>query len=504
MITEKAVVLYRGSLKSCNYGCSYCPFSKHRGSGREYDRDRDQWFRFVESLLENGGKAPERSTGAVMVVPYGEALIHDWYWQGLGRLTAGTSLDCAGAQTNLSFSVSRSVDLYREAGGQTGKLSLWATFHPEMTDVETFADQCLRVRREGIRICAGAVGVPENLESIRRLRQLLPRDMYLWINKMDGMERPYTASERQEFEKIDPYFSRELAAVEADESRCRNRFFVESDGRVRRCNISRVLTENWYDRLPGQKSQMRAGCGRKRCSCYLAYGGREDVMNRILFGSYPVFRIPRKMKAVFLDIEGTLIPRGETEISSFAKRDLELLARQGTGLFFATTLPVREARKRCRALWPLFSGGVFAGGAHMVLREEKGEKEVLYPMDRRWLRIMREEGRNRRVRVLAWERRGILYKITLLRPRQLPWKEDEIREVSENCDNRGEGQVRVFAEDCCLQVVPYTASKAEGVKTLCLWLGISLSEAAAAGNSAEDEEMLRITGNPDPFLSDDP
>ena len=161
-----------------------------------------------------------------MVVPYGEALIHDWYWQGLGRLTAGTSLDCAGAQTNLSFSVSRSVDLYREAGGQTGKLSLWATFHPEMTDVETFADQCLRVRREGIRICAGAVGVPENLESIRRLRQLLPRDMYLWINKMDGMERSYTVSERQEFEKIDPYFSRELAAVEADESRCRNRFFV--------------------------------------------------------------------------------------------------------------------------------------------------------------------------------------------------------------------------------------------------------------------------------------
>ena len=100
MITEKAVVLYRGSLKSCNYGCSYCPFSKHRGSEREYDRDRDQWFRFVESLLENGGGAPERSTGAVMVVPYGEALIHDWYWQGLGRRTAGTSLDCAGAQTN--------------------------------------------------------------------------------------------------------------------------------------------------------------------------------------------------------------------------------------------------------------------------------------------------------------------------------------------------------------------------------------------------------------------
>ena len=160
MITEKHTVLYRGSLKSCNYQCSYCPFSKHRGSAREYDRDREQWFRFVESLVGDGPSALERSVGAVMVVPYGEALIHDWYWQGLGRLTAGARLDCAGAQTNLSFSVSRSLDLYRQAGGQAEKLRLWATFHPEMTDVQTFAEQCRKICQAGVSICAGAGGVP--------------------------------------------------------------------------------------------------------------------------------------------------------------------------------------------------------------------------------------------------------------------------------------------------------------------------------------------------------
>ena len=71
-----------------------------------------------------------------MVTPYGEALIHDWYWQGLGRLASGDSLDCVGAQTNLSFSVRESMEEYRRSGGRTGKLRLWATFHPEMISAE--------------------------------------------------------------------------------------------------------------------------------------------------------------------------------------------------------------------------------------------------------------------------------------------------------------------------------------------------------------------------------
>ena len=48
-------VLYRGSLKSCNYHCSYCPFSKHRSSERELERDKREWFRFVESLTDRMG-----------------------------------------------------------------------------------------------------------------------------------------------------------------------------------------------------------------------------------------------------------------------------------------------------------------------------------------------------------------------------------------------------------------------------------------------------------------
>ena len=73
------MILYRGSLKSCNYRCSYCPFSKRAMSKGELEKDEEQWDSFVRSLAEKGHAL---GVGALMVVPYGEALIHPWYWEG--------------------------------------------------------------------------------------------------------------------------------------------------------------------------------------------------------------------------------------------------------------------------------------------------------------------------------------------------------------------------------------------------------------------------------------
>lgn len=130
--------------------------------------------------------------------------------------------------------------------------------------------------------------MPENIDLLRRLREALPKELYLWINRMDGLKRPYTEGEREAFGKIDPFFHRELKVVRADPSRCAGRLFVESDGRLRSCNISPPMEINWYDlqdRLP------EPVCDRKRCSCYLAYGGREDLAEKEAFGAYPLFRI---------------------------------------------------------------------------------------------------------------------------------------------------------------------------------------------------------------------
>ena len=103
------MVLYRGCLKSCNYQCSYCPFSKHPVSERELAKDRAQWFSFVKCYEE---RAAALGIGAMMIVPYGEALIHSWYWEGLARMSALPETDAVGAQTNLSFSAADSLENY--------------------------------------------------------------------------------------------------------------------------------------------------------------------------------------------------------------------------------------------------------------------------------------------------------------------------------------------------------------------------------------------------------
>lgn len=371
-------LLYRGSLKSCNYQCSYCPFSKHRRSERELLKDREQWEHFAETVVERAERLQIRS---LLVVPYGEALIHPWYWEGLGRISSVHGIEAVGAQTNLSFPVLESLERFRKTGGDMGKLHLWATFHPEMTSVETFSKTCRRLLEERVRLCVGAVGVPQNRELLKKLRTALPEDLYLWINRMDGLKRSYTQEETEAFLKIDPCFLRELADVPADPGKCRNRLFVEGTGKLKLCNISRASGMSWDGLWEMQKEKERCEntdalpellCGQKRCSCYLAYGGRDDFMNRILFGPHPVFRVPGRAKAVFLDIMGTLVVRdasGQERISGWVQAGLEALWRSGIPLFFATTLPYRKAQKRCREIWHLFSGGIFAGGAHVVLKE---------------------------------------------------------------------------------------------------------------------------------------
>ena len=149
---NRSVILYRGSLKSCNYKCSYCPFSKHRISERELEKDKRQWLRFVESIADD-------FQGGVMVAPYGEALIHSWYWEGLARLSASERIDAVGAQTNLSFSEQRDLGIFLHEKGKLEKLHFWATFHPEMISTKEFAEKCKRLKSRGVSLCVGAVGI---------------------------------------------------------------------------------------------------------------------------------------------------------------------------------------------------------------------------------------------------------------------------------------------------------------------------------------------------------
>ncbi|MDE7030905.1 MAG: STM4011 family radical SAM protein [Lachnospiraceae bacterium] len=492
---DKHMILYRGSLKSCNYHCSYCPFSKHPMSARELERDRKQWFSFVDGLRKKAGSL---NVGALMVVPYGEAMIHSWYWEGLAQLSARTELDAVGIQTNLSFPIHDFLDCYLRAGGALDKLRLWATFHPEMTTVSEFSARCRALWEKGVLLCAGSVGVPENLEVLQELKRALAfeTDIYLWVNRMDGLRRPYTQKERAAFVEIDPYFGRELVPVAADAAQCRGRLFVEADKTLRACNISAVskVHKDWetLETIPEPE------CSRRQCSCYLAHGGRADFMNQILFGPYPLFRIPRRPKAVFLDIVGTLLPAGSLAGGSTARKadvpadiaaGLEALAEEKIPLFFATTLPYREAMARCHSVRHLFSGGIFAGGAHLVTRRPFSEREYFCELDDAWLADLTAREKASGFRVLTYRNQGKLYKVSLLRPAHRPWTLQEAKMLMCSIPFSGE-KVRYYIEGSCLQVVAATACKAQGVKTICRWLGISPGDAAAAGDSQEDAKML--------------
>ncbi len=274
---------YRGSLKSCNYSCSYCPFSKKKGSLREEQNDKAAFFRFVENACDG-----EMVQGAVQIVPYGEALIHSYYWEGLARLSCNAHLDAVGAQSNFSFPVKQMLSCFKGQGGDIDKLRLWGTFHPEMTSLEAFVEQCRQLTKQKISYCVGVVGVPEYISIIRKLRHALFDSVYLWVNKMDGLGRAYTMSEKKVFLEIDPYFEMELSHHKSDETLCMDHRFVEADGTIRHCNLTRQTIGNFYYNNAPDKTMV---CGRKECSCYLSYCNRKEVVPGS-FLPYPAFRIP--------------------------------------------------------------------------------------------------------------------------------------------------------------------------------------------------------------------
>lgn len=277
-------IYYRGSLDFCNYSCTYCPFAKKKGSGRRISRDRQEWFRFVEYIAASG------FDGAVQVVPYGEALIHDYYWQGLAQLSRCGRIRAVGAQSNFSFSVQRMMALYKKYGGDRDKLRLWGTFHPGMVSVEAFLDVCTQLQEGGIRFCAGGVGVPENMDILGELRRRLDDGIYMWINKMDGLGRRYREDEIRAFCSLDPHFPLELHYFRPDARACSASVMIRGDGTLLPCGICHQKMGNLYaDGMEGTAGKV---CTRRACDCFLAYGGRRDIPELTDFQPFPAFRIP--------------------------------------------------------------------------------------------------------------------------------------------------------------------------------------------------------------------
>ncbi|MCL2399521.1 MAG: STM4011 family radical SAM protein [Defluviitaleaceae bacterium] len=248
---------YRGELRSCNYHCKYCPFA-NSFSRRDITNDSITLFRFCHRAIELGVEE-------VIFTPYGEAMIHTYYWDAMEVLSG---LHRIGCQTNLSFDTESFVS---QVGNFKEKIGLWCTFHPAQVSIEAFLKKCHYLWDNGIYISTGAVGIPQNLEILRELRLKLNKDIYFWINAKAGYS--YNHSEHDAFLKIDPYFQDQFP--KANSLLCtagRTGLYVEADGSAYACHLSRVRLGNIYEELPSGSA-----CKAKTCNCYLAYTHRQDM-----------------------------------------------------------------------------------------------------------------------------------------------------------------------------------------------------------------------------------
>ena len=470
---------YRGYLTSCNYSCGYCPFSKRKMTEEQRRKDQEALEQFVCQM------EAETRKHALQIVPYGEALIHEYYWVAMARFSQIPSEEYIGCQTNLSFPVEKMLSVYEASGGEKQKLRLWCTFHPSMTTVETFVMQCKQLEQNNVVFCVGAVGDTDEIFQIQKLREQLPEHVYVWINQMDGRKRNYTEEDIRRFQEIDPYFKLELMHYPADSSKCRKSVFQEADGSRYYCNLHAAQAGgnnrnlhaaqagksnsdihvvqtgessrdthvaqaedtqcNLYIVQKGEKchnlssSQVERGytdlnCRRRECSCYLAYCNRTDVEELFFFEPYPAFRIPTYPQGIFLDIDGTLVEEGKRALSDAVAEKIRWLA-QKSKLYLATALPYPEAMGKCRKIADCLFGGVFADGGHILVWENaEGERRIKWeevvPLPERISHVFDELFRlddpcghriTTSVGCRCYQIKGVVYKQTLFSKRKQGW-----------------------------------------------------------------------------------
>ena len=481
---------YRGSLDSCNYSCNYCPFSKKPGCSREeLAEDEKSLIKFVDFVLQKA--ETEKKNCAVQIVPYGEALVHKYYWRELARLTCSPYIEAAGAQTNLSFDIHCMAGEFQRNNGEFAKLRLWCTFHPQMVTMDRFLQQCRQLSSYGILYCAGTVGVPAQAGVIKRLREKLPEDVYLWINKMDGLKRRYTEEETRIFSCIDEYFETGLKHYKADTTKCTDSLFAEADGSLRRCNTC----------IPGKDG---TACTRKECSCYLSYCNQK-VPELVFFNPYSAFRIPHYPKAAFFDVDGTLLGSRDRVGTENTTKWLKRLAAHSR-IFLATSLPYRDALRKTAPVADIISGGVFAHGGICVTNKGTGTlHKKIYPLKYKETDALKENaGRyGYNVHIYSGRPEGSaekeIYKITLS-PRTInkipaATQDKKARSVAEKLGLLDkDADVNVIIEDGCIQLTSTMAGKREGILHICNIMGYKPEDIAVFGNSASDVPMLKEFG----------
>lgn len=463
-------IYYRGSLEHCNYTCSYCPFGRKSVSA-DTREDQEALDRFISRI---GGW--KYGSLRILIIPYGEAMIHRYYREGIMRLAAMPHVIGVSCQTNLSFSVSRFLDEAEAEQADVSKFRFWASYHPEMVGVGEFASKIEMLRAAGIGVCAGAVGDPSAKEQIRKLRQLLDPSVYLFVNAMQGLRKPLSEEDSRFFGEIDNLFDYDRRNAKACLDGCvggRETLFIDRKGDMYACPRSGIRMGNFYD---DSTSDFQPFCLRKVCDCYIAFSNLCDTPLRRMMGDGALWRIPerKKVEAVFFDVDGTLTD-AQGRIPDRTVSVLEYMAKR-LPLYLSTALPVSHAKKRLGNVFGLFSGGVFADGGLLCYGETIECVPIANPVTAGFPGC----------RVTRYTREGKVFKYAVLAP--------NTREAVRWLTELDEEAYQLYQEGRLLTVVDSKAGKKNGLITLCARLEISLREVLVVGNTMHDWPMMSVAG----------
>lgn len=286
-----AVLYYRGKLSSCNYDCPYCPFSKTKDSKATLEKDKEQLSTFME-WIRSQEQAGHRLS--VFFNPYGEALVHRWYREAMIELSQMSFIEKVAVQTNLSCKLDWTAQLNKE------KAAFWVTYHPGQTSDSKFLSQCMTLYEQRIPFSVGTVGIRSAFVAIEQMRDLLPKDVYLWINAFKDRSSYYTTDEIEHLTCIDPHFKLNTVDYNSFGRRCSagsNVFYVQGSGIVKRCySDRRVIGHLYRDGLQGISAERP--CGMKKCGCYIGYIHMPELEMKNIYGDGLLERIPKSAMVI--------------------------------------------------------------------------------------------------------------------------------------------------------------------------------------------------------------
>ena len=281
-------ILYRGPLSSCNYACPYCPFAKHVESDEEHAHDARALERFVAWCESND----ERDL-SVFFTPWGEALVRTRYQKAIARLTHLPHVQKIAAQTNGSFR----PDWVE--GCDKSRLGLWITFHPEQTSLDRFVAQIEALLSRGVRLSVGVVGLKEHFEAIERLRERLPREVYVWVNAFKRVEGYYSQNDVGFLRAIDHLFEWNNTRHPSLGRACRageSVISVDGDGIITRCHFIKTPLGNLFRDDLSDVLKPRL-CSNQNCGCHIGYVHMNELKLYETFGDGILERIPSPQRS---------------------------------------------------------------------------------------------------------------------------------------------------------------------------------------------------------------